>query len=355
VLDYDIAPQGGKLVVNQEEAGQVREMFRICREAGTLHAAARVIEKRGFTTKEWTTKQGKHHPARPLRRSSLRLMLSNVLYTGSVSHKGTVYPGEHEAILDQELWASVGEQLATNGAHLKGKKHRPQDALLENLLRCGQCHGPMIATYTTRKGRNYPYYTCAASRGPLRTVQCSGRSVAAGDLEDSLRRQLQPVLGSQISRPVLQQSVERISYEGATGRVSTTMRDGSALEYVLARPIRPGVRRRVSGTTDGRMARVTRILALAIKLKRLLREGVVGNYTDLARLGHVSRARMSQIMGLTELAPAIQEEILFLPKTVLGRDRIHENELHRIAKLVDWQQQQILFRSVMDSVAKRQS
>ena len=102
------------------------------------------------------------------------------------------------------------------------------------------------------------------------------------------------------------------------------------------------------------MARVTRVLALAIKLKRLLREGVVSNYGDLARLGHVSRARMSQIMGLTELAPAIQEELLFLPKTVLGRDRIRENELHRIARVVDWQQQQMLFRAVMDSPSKRQ-
>jgi hypothetical protein len=328
-------------------------MFRICQEAGSLHAAAEVIGKRGFMTKEWTTKQGKHHPAKPLGRPSLRLMLSNILYTGSVSHKGAVYAGEHEAIVDHELWASVGERLAINGAHLKGKKHHPQDALLANLLRCGECLGPMIPTYTNRKGRNYPYYTCAASRGPLRTVLCSGRSVAAGDIEDSLRRQLEPVLGGQISRPVLQQSVERISYAGATGRVVTTMRDGSALEYVLERPCRPGVRRRVPAGTGGRMARVTRVLALAIKLKRLLREGVVGNYVDLARLGHVSRARMSQIMGLTELAPAIQEELLFLPKTVLGRDRICENELRQIARVVDWQQQQMLFRSVMDSPSKR--
>src|ERR1017187_438726 len=56
VLGYDIAPQGGKLIVNQEEAGQVRDMFRICLEAGSLHVAAQVIGKRGFMTKEWTTK-----------------------------------------------------------------------------------------------------------------------------------------------------------------------------------------------------------------------------------------------------------------------------------------------------------
>ena len=101
------------------------------------------------------------------------------------------------------------------------------------------------------------------------------------------------------------------------------------------------------------IARVSRVLALAIKLKRLLYEGVVGNYKNLAQLGHISRARMSQIMGLTELAPAIQEELLFLPKTILGRDRIHENELRQIARVVDWEQQIRLFRSVMDVARPR--
>jgi hypothetical protein len=82
-------------------------------------------------------------------------------------------------------------------------------------------------------------------------------------------------------------------------------------------------------------------------------EGVAGSYTDLARLGHISRPRMSQIMGLTELAPAIQEELLFLPRIVRGRDRIHENELRRIAKVVDWDEQGRLFRSAMDTAQRR--
>jgi site-specific DNA recombinase len=119
VLGYDIAPQGGKLVVNEVEAGQVRETFRICHEAGTLQAAFLAVHERGFTTKEWTARSGKRHPAKPLARSTLRLLLSNVLYTGSVSYKGTVYAGEHEAIVDPQLWAAVGERLQVNSAHLK--------------------------------------------------------------------------------------------------------------------------------------------------------------------------------------------------------------------------------------------
>jgi hypothetical protein len=58
-------------------------------------------------------------------------------------------------------------------------------------------------------------------------------------------------------------------------------------------------------------------------------------------------------MKLNELAPAIQEELLFLPKTVRGRDRIHEHQLRRIASVLDWEQQQQLFRSLMDRAAAR--
>jgi hypothetical protein len=62
----------------------------------------------------------------------------------------------------------------------------------------------------------------------------------------------------------------------------------------------------------GRVPRVARWMALALRFERLLREGHVGSYAELARLGHVTHARVSQIMNLLYLAPDIQEAILFL-------------------------------------------
>ena len=70
----------------------------------------------------------------------------------------------------------------------------------------------------------------------------------------------------------------------------------------------------------GRVPRVARLLALAHRFEGLLREGVVEGYADLARLGQVTPARVSQVMALLTLAPDIQEQILFLPRTVRGRD-----------------------------------
>jgi hypothetical protein len=60
-------------------------------------------------------------------------------------------------------------------------------------------------------------------------------------------------------------------------------------------------------------------MALAIRFERLLRDSQVASYAELGRLGHVTRARVSQIMNLLYLAPDIQEAVLFLPRTERGR------------------------------------
>jgi hypothetical protein len=69
------------------------------------------------------------------------------------------------------------------------------------------------------------------------------------------------------------------------------------------------------------------------------RHGEVRGYADLTRLGHVSRARLSQIMDLLLLAPDIQEEILFLPTVEAGYDPISERQLRGIVNVLDWGKQ----------------
>ena len=89
----------------------------------------------------------------------------------------------------------------------------------------------------------------------------------------------------------------------------------------------------------GRVPRVARLMALAIRFEGLVRSGDVADYASLAELGHVSRARMTQIMNLLCLAPDIQEAILFLPRTVRGRDQIILAQLQPIAGQLDWGRQ----------------
>jgi hypothetical protein len=126
--------------------------------------------------------------------------------------------------------------------------------------------------------------------------------------------------------------------------VGVTLVDGSRFAYTLPIANRPGVRR-TSREELGRIPRVSRLMALALKFQGLLSRGTVRSHADLAELGHVSRTRVCQILMLTNLAPAIQEALLFLPKTLRGPDRITENRLRAIASLIDWDAQIQLFRS----------
>ena len=74
-------------------------------------------------------------------------------------------------------------------------------------------------------------------------------------------------------------------------------------------------------SSTGHIPRISRRMALAIRLEQLIRDGTVHDQADLARLAHISRVRVTQIMNLLLLAPEIQEEILFFPPVAVGRTR----------------------------------
>ena len=96
---------------------------------------------------------------------------------------------------------------------------------------------------------------------------------------------------------------------------------------------------RVLKPDEGRVPRVARLMALAIHLEKLVDTGEVTDYSTLADVGHVSRARITQIVNLTLLAPDIQEAILFLPAIKHGPDRITERDLRPLAAEPDWVKQ----------------
>jgi hypothetical protein len=89
---------------------------------------------------------------------------------------------------------------------------------------------------------------------------------------------------------------------------------------------------------QGNLPRVTRLMALAIKLADNLDAGRIKDLADIARLGSITRARATQIMNLLALAPDIQEAILFLPRTTRGRAPVTERDLRELARL-PWREQ----------------
>jgi hypothetical protein len=103
-----------------------------------------------------------------------------------------------------------------------------------------------------------------------------------------------------------------------------------------------------------RVPRLSRLLALAIRCDGLLREGVIANYAELAQLAHVSRARVTQIMNLLNLAPDLQERLLFAAPAA-GSERLSERAVRTIAQTFDWDLQRRLFDSASRSVRESRS
>jgi hypothetical protein len=113
------------------------------------------------------------------------------------------------------------------------------------------------------------------------------------------------------------------------------------------REMKPGPAPITETTPEGSVPRVSRLMALAIKMDGLIRSGAVPDQGDLAALGHVTRARVTQILNLTLLAPDIQEAILFLPRVRRGRDPLRETHLREVAALVDWSGQRRKWAQVL--------
>jgi len=279
VLGYDVDPHGQRLLVNAAEAESVREIFSIADQTGSLATTLQKMNARGLTTKDWTSRAGTHRVGRPFPKGILRTLLGNVLYKGSICHKGTVYPGEQPALVDEHLWERVNERLLHNGGHQAGRAHSKQEAFLSGLLYCGQCGSLLTATFTRK--RAYRYYACDCAQVPVTAV----------DLESALVCELEPMLGDRPDAFLIRQKLKRATYDSRTRQVIIELEDGTQFEFHLA----PSNRRDAHGASrsrEGRIRRVSRLMALAIKFDKLVRENRMRDYADIARAGEVSRARL---------------------------------------------------------------
>ena len=119
--------------------------------------------------------------------------------------------------------------------------------------------------------------------------------------------------------------------------------------YRTRKEMRPGPAPSPQIDAPVRLHRITKLMALAIRFERLVQEGAVRDYAELARLGRVTRARITQIMALLQLAPDVQEDLLFLPRVTAGKDPLTERDLRPIAATADWNVQRALWRRCSES------
>jgi site-specific DNA recombinase len=181
-LGYDVDKVNHRLLVNPEEAKMVRELFDLYLKHRSLMAVVKDVNARGWKRKSWFTQAGVRLRGTRFDKVYLQRMLINPLYIGQVTLHGEVYPGQQEAIVDEETFHRVGSLLVANRNCGDALVRNKSGALLRKLLRCGRCGAVMAHSWTRKAGRVYSYYGCSQAQKQSRDA-CPTPTLSVGEIE----------------------------------------------------------------------------------------------------------------------------------------------------------------------------
>lgn len=189
MLGYDIDPNGGSLVINADEASQVRQLFDWYLETKSLVKTAHNANQRGWTTKAWQLRDGRFKEGRPWDKGILHRHLSNPVYIGKVRPGGELMEGMHEAIVEEKAFWKAQETMKANRTSGGSDPRNRHGAILRGLLHCGACGNSMGHTHTRKKGRLYRYYQCNRSL-KLGKALCPAPAIPAAEIEAFMAHRL---------------------------------------------------------------------------------------------------------------------------------------------------------------------
>jgi site-specific DNA recombinase len=183
------------LVINPAEAETVLRIFALYRELGCVRRVKEEADRLGLRTKCSTTANGTERGGKPFSRGHLYTLLSNPIYTGQIAHKGGLHPGQHSALIDDETWTAVRNQLAANTSHHRRRATAAEPSLLAGLLVDAQGER-LTPSHAVKKGRRYRYYVSAALITEAGTDRAQGWRLAAREIEEAVIRILADALTS---------------------------------------------------------------------------------------------------------------------------------------------------------------
>ena len=207
-LGYDANER--TLVINPAEAETVRRIFALYRELGCVRRVKEEADRLGLRTKSSTTANGIERGGKPFSRGHLYTLLSSPIYSGQIAHKGELYPGQHPALIDNESWSTVRDQLSANTSARQGRTQAAEPSLLAGLL--VDARGERLTpSHAVKKGRRYRYYVSAALITDAGTDRAQGWRLAAREIEGVVIR----ILADALTSPA--KLVERFRASGMPG------------------------------------------------------------------------------------------------------------------------------------------
>ena len=337
-LGYDVKDR--RLIVNEAEAEIVRLIFDRYLALGCVSKLRDELDRQRVRSKQRILTCGRVLGGGSFGRGALYHLLRNRIYLGEVVHKGAVYPGEHEAIVDEELWNAVQDKL--NGNVVRQRQSRIESGALLGGLIFDDRGNRMSPTHTMRRGNRYRYYISQTILRGCREEAGSLPRIGADDVEElvveALGRQLSPDQFAPVpgiwtseTRALVRDSVERVVVHGNEIEIILKAKaEGPAVECVTgdaddtAQSVlkirlpdaRPRARKEiiVPGGAGSAARRIDQALILSIARARswlrALRESEYTATSEIALRFGLGDAHVRRLLRLGFLAPDIVEAIV---------------------------------------------
>jgi len=195
-MGYDVLDH--KLVVNEQSAQIVRHVFTRYLRLGSVSLLKEELDREGIATPiRIASTSGKRSGGRPLSRGALYRMLANRVYIGEIAHKGKIYDGRHQAIVDRKLFDQVQAKLGDNRVRKTNGATCKQPSLLAGLVFDGNGER-LTPTHANKKGKRYRYYISRSLSTGRRANNPAALRIPAQKLEQLISERLRELLTNEV-------------------------------------------------------------------------------------------------------------------------------------------------------------
>jgi len=358
-LGYDIDRINHKLIINPKEAKLVKEIFYLYIEKRSLLLVATALNKKNILTKSYVTIENRNSGGVPFKSTSVQSIVKNPFYIGKVRHAGTLYQGEHERIVSDDIFQKAQEILANNRRERKISGVSSNIGLLNGLLRCKACDSSMYYIYSRKGANKYHYYLCmSAQKRGYKT--CPTRLVSAHLIENKFMEFLRtisndPRIGScawevltlEQRIPILKSIVKVAYYDAIDGIFKLVLHNGEkSHEFALNLTELKHIPRRSKQAAINNIPLIRQNLILAHQIDQIAHERKC-TLKEIAQWIGISPSRICHIVNMLLISPRIQEEILLSNNKALFT--IPEYKLRDVSIEEDWDKQQAIWVNLLKS------